>query len=85
MRDSTTADCEIATVLNPERSFLMLQSLQQRFGEKLRASDGEIGHVRDFYFDDKSWNVRYLVADTDAAADRGQPLNRSAQAGVSPA
>jgi uncharacterized protein YrrD len=42
----------------------MLQSLQQRFGEKLRASDGEIGHVRDFYFDDKSWNVRYLVADT---------------------
>jgi uncharacterized protein YrrD len=42
----------------------MLQSLQQRFGEKLRASDGEIGHVRDFYFDDKNWNVRYLVADT---------------------
>ena len=42
----------------------MLQSLQQRFGEKLRATDGEIGHVRDFYFDDKNWNVRYLVADT---------------------
>ena len=42
----------------------MLQSLQQRFGEKLRASDGEIGHVRDFYFDDKNWNLRYLVADT---------------------
>jgi len=42
----------------------MLQSLQQRFGEKLRASDGVIGHVRDFYFDDKSWNIRYLVADT---------------------
>ena len=42
----------------------MLQSLQQRFGEKLRASDGEIGHVRDFYFDDKTWNIRYLVADT---------------------
>jgi len=42
----------------------MLQSIQQRFGEKLRASDGEIGHVRDFYFDDKTWTVRYLVADT---------------------
>jgi len=42
----------------------MLQSIQQRFGEKLRASDGEIGHVRDFYFDDQTWNVRYLVADT---------------------
>ena len=42
----------------------MLHSIQQRFGEKLRASDGEIGHVRDFYFDDKNWTVRYLVADT---------------------
>jgi hypothetical protein len=47
-----------------ERSFLMLQSLQQRFGEKLRASDGEIGHVKDFYFDDETWHLRYLVADT---------------------
>jgi hypothetical protein len=42
----------------------MLQSIQQRYGEKLRATDGEIGHVRDFYFDDKTWTVRYLVADT---------------------
>jgi hypothetical protein len=42
----------------------MLQSLHQRFGENLRASDGEIGHVRDFYFDDKNWHIRYLVADT---------------------
>ena len=42
----------------------MLYELQQRCGEKLRASDGEIGHVKDFYFDDKDWTVRYLVADT---------------------
>jgi uncharacterized protein YrrD len=42
----------------------MLHSIQQRYGEKLRATDGEIGHVRDFYFDDKTWTVRYLVADT---------------------
>ncbi|HMJ05393.1 MAG TPA: PRC-barrel domain-containing protein [Chthoniobacterales bacterium] len=42
----------------------MWQSLRQWYGEKLHASDGEIGHVRDFYFDDKNWAVRYLVADT---------------------
>lgn len=42
----------------------MLHSIQQRYGEKLRATDGEIGSVRDFYFDDKNWTVRYLVADT---------------------
>jgi hypothetical protein len=42
----------------------MLHSIQQRYGEKLRGTDGEIGYVRDFYFDDKNWIVRYLVADT---------------------
>ena len=43
----------------------MLHSIQQRYGEKLRATDGEIGHVRDFYLDDKNdWAVRYMVADT---------------------
>ncbi len=42
----------------------MLQSIHHRFAQTLRASDGEIGHVRDFYFDDKNWTVRYLVADT---------------------
>ncbi len=42
----------------------MLHSIHDRYGEKLRASDGEIGQVQDFYFDDKSWTLRYLVADT---------------------
>ncbi len=42
----------------------MLQSIKQLHGDKLGASDGEIGHVEDFYFDDKSWAIRYLVADT---------------------
>ena len=42
----------------------MLRSLKQLFGDKLGASDGEIGHVKDCYFDDQNWAVRYLVADT---------------------
>ena len=33
-------------------------------GYKLESLDGEIGKVRDFYFDDKHWTIRYLVADT---------------------
>ena len=41
----------------------MLQSIKQLYGDKLGASDGEIGHVKDFYFDDQNWAVRYLVAD----------------------
>ena len=42
----------------------MSQSLKQLYGKKLGASDGEIGHIKDFYFDDQNWAVRYVVADT---------------------
>jgi hypothetical protein len=42
----------------------MIQSIKQLYGDKLGATDGEIGAVKDFYFDDQRWAVRYLVADT---------------------
>lgn len=31
---------------------------------KLRGKDGEIGSVKEFYFDDRLWGIRYLVAET---------------------
>ena len=42
----------------------MFTNIKQLYGKKLGASDGDIGHVKDFYFDDKTWLIRYLVADT---------------------
>jgi len=42
----------------------MLRSFKQFLGDKLGATDGDIGHVKDFYFDEQHWAVRYLVADT---------------------
>ena len=42
----------------------MLQNIKQLHGKKLGATDGDIGHVEDFYFDDKTWVLRYLVANT---------------------
>src|ERR1043165_1091406 len=42
----------------------MLLSLRQLYGKKLGAADGDIGHVRDFYFNDQQWAIRYVVADT---------------------
>ncbi len=42
----------------------MLRSIKQLYGNQLGATDGEIGHVKDFYFDDQNWAIRYLVADT---------------------
>jgi len=42
----------------------MLLNTKDLMGNKLAALDGDIGHVQDFYFDDKTWVIRYLVADT---------------------
>jgi sporulation protein YlmC with PRC-barrel domain len=42
----------------------MLHSIKDLEGFEIRASDGTVGHVKDFYFDDKSWAVRYLVVET---------------------
>jgi hypothetical protein len=42
----------------------MLHSIRQLRGFKIQAADGRIGDVRDFYFDDRDWAVRYLVVDT---------------------
>ena len=33
-------------------------------GYKFDSLDGEIGKIKDFYFDDHHWTIRYLVADT---------------------
>lgn len=33
-------------------------------GFTLKSRDGDIGHVSDFYVDDRHWAIRYLVADT---------------------
>ena len=42
----------------------MLRSMNDLEGYAIRASDGTIGHVKDFYFDDAAWVIRYLVVDT---------------------
>lgn len=43
--------------------------LKSLYGHALAAKDGAIGHVQDLYFDDKTWAVRYLVADTGSWLD----------------
>lgn len=43
---------------------MKLTNAKQLEGRSLRARDGAIGNVRDFYFDDHHWNVRYCVVET---------------------
>ncbi|GJL57776.1 MAG: hypothetical protein NPIRA03_06330 [Nitrospirales bacterium] len=42
----------------------MLKTLMEMRGYRLRAIDKDLGSVDDFYFDDRLWEIRYLVADT---------------------
>jgi sporulation protein YlmC with PRC-barrel domain len=42
----------------------MLRNTNELQGYAIQATDGPIGHVKDFYFDDKAWVIRYLIIDT---------------------
>jgi hypothetical protein len=49
----------------------MLNKAKTLKGYTLASLDGEIGQVKEFYFDDQHWTVRYLVAETgDWLTDR---------------
>ena len=47
----------------------MLRSLKEIEGFTIAASDGEIGKVKNFYFDDSRWVVRYLIVETGTWLD----------------
>jgi len=42
----------------------MLRRATELIDYKLGATDGDIGKVQEFYFDDQAWTIRYLIADT---------------------
>jgi len=42
----------------------MLRNINSFIGYKIHASDGELGKVDEFYFGDKTWNIRYMVVET---------------------
>jgi sporulation protein YlmC with PRC-barrel domain len=42
----------------------MRQNVKSLTGFSISATDGELGKVMDFYFDDESWTIRYLIVET---------------------
>lgn len=50
----------VARTQNPN-ALIKAKTLQ---GYRLECLDGEIGKVKEFYFDDQHWTIRYLVVDT---------------------
>lgn len=42
----------------------MKRRIESLIGFTIGGTDGEIGKVKEFYFDDQSWTIRYLVVET---------------------
>ena len=49
--------------ISASRSVAMLNSVSHLKGSTITATDGAIGHVKEAYFDDQAWAIRYLVVD----------------------
>jgi uncharacterized protein YrrD len=60
----------------------MLRSTNEIIGCRIQASDDKIGVASDFYFDDRTWNIRYLVADTGVWLPGRQVLISPASVGT---
>jgi sporulation protein YlmC with PRC-barrel domain len=41
-----------------------LHSIENIFDFAIAAKDGDIGRIKDVYFDDHEWTIRHLVVDT---------------------
>src|ERR1700735_4363213 len=42
----------------------MERNINSLTGYSLKASNAEIGEVKEFYFDDETWKIRYMVVKT---------------------
>lgn len=63
--DSSTADREATRAQHErEKADPTLRSAANVSGYHVEATDGSIGHVADFLFDEASWALRYFVIDT---------------------
>ena len=59
----------------------MLRSLSTILGYTIQTVDAELGEVHDFFLEDQTWTVRYLVVQTGAWLDRRRVLISTAMLG----
>jgi hypothetical protein len=60
-----TSDQPLAQLANTAtEDIAMLITAKTLTGFQLDSLNGEIGKVKEFYFDDQHWTIRYLIADT---------------------
>ena len=52
----------------------MVRNINSLIGYSVKATDGTIGIVDDFYFDDETWTIRYLIVKTGHASSARKML-----------
>lgn len=52
----------------------MLRTVKSLNGYTLQASDGSLGDVKEIYFDDEKWGVRYLIVETGSWLSKNTAL-----------
>jgi uncharacterized protein YrrD len=55
---------DMAVLKSTKGGYTMLKNVKELIGYDIHATDGNIGEVYDFYFDDQSWCIRYMVVNT---------------------
>jgi hypothetical protein len=55
----------------------MIRSAKQMTKFDIVATDGHVGSVDDFYFDDERWAIRYVVVDTGLWVEGRRVLGRA--------
>jgi sporulation protein YlmC with PRC-barrel domain len=64
LSDADQRSIEEAGMKREEENDCHLRSVNKVTGYHIEASDGAIGHVEDFIIDVETWEIRYLVVDT---------------------
>ena len=69
----------------------MQRLVSDELGHNLQATDGVLGHVEDFFFDDATWTIRYLVVKTgswlfgrDVLISRNALVHHTWESGIFP-
>src|SRR3989339_1771070 len=56
------------------RRYIMMKFIKQLIGYTIKASDGDIGAVEEFYFDEDAWRVAYALVNLSDISERRHVL-----------
>ena len=63
---------------------MLIMSLNDLLNYRIETENGKIGCVRDYYFDDLEWTIRYLVVDTSTWLENGREVLLSPASALPP-